>query len=40
MMRVFLDAGYAVTREYASGVVDLGFDISPTVASRAVHRLA
>jgi acyl-CoA synthetase (NDP forming)/GNAT superfamily N-acetyltransferase len=36
MMRVFLDAGYAVTREYSSGVVDLAFDISPTVASRAV----
>ena len=36
MLRVFLDAGYAVTREYDSGVVDLAFDISPTAASRAV----
>ena len=36
MMRVFLDAGYAVTREYSSGVVDLEFDIGPTMASRAV----
>lgn len=36
MLRVFIDAGYAVTREYASGVVDLAFDISPTAASRAV----
>jgi len=36
MVRVFLDAGYAVTREYSSGVVDLEFDISPTADSRAV----
>lgn len=36
MMRVFLDAGYAVTREYSSGIVDLAFDISPTAESRAV----
>ncbi|HET8588908.1 MAG TPA: GNAT family N-acetyltransferase [Nakamurella sp.] len=36
MLRVFLDAGYGVTREYSSGVVDLEFDISPTAASRAV----
>ncbi|OJV25846.1 MAG: GNAT family N-acetyltransferase [Actinobacteria bacterium 69-20] len=36
MLRVFLDAGYAVQREYASGVVDLAFDISPTAASREV----
>ncbi len=36
MLRVFLDAGYAVTREYTSGVVDLHFDISPTADSRAV----
>ncbi len=36
MLRVFLDAGYAVTREYSSGVVDLAFDILPTAASRAV----
>ncbi len=37
MVRVFLDAGYAVTREYSSGVIDLAFDISPTAASRAVR---
>ncbi len=36
MLRVFRDAGYAVTREYSSGVVDLAFDISPTAESRAV----
>ncbi len=36
MLRVFLDAGYAVTREYSSGVVDLAFEIGPTDASRAV----
>lgn len=36
MLRVFLDAGYAVTREYSSGIVDLRFDISPTAESRAV----
>jgi acyl-CoA synthetase (NDP forming)/GNAT superfamily N-acetyltransferase len=36
MLRVFLDAGYGVTREYSSGVVDLAFDIGPTAASRAV----
>jgi acyl-CoA synthetase (NDP forming) len=36
MLRVFRDAGYAVTREYSSGVVDLAFSISPTEASRAV----
>ncbi len=36
MLRVFLDAGYAITREFSSGVIDLGFDIEPTEASRAV----
>ena len=36
MMRVFLDAGYSVRREYDSGVVDLVFDIQPTERSRAV----
>ena len=36
MMRVFLDAGYSVQREYDSGVVDLVFDIQPTESSRAV----
>ncbi len=36
MMRVFLDAGYSVRREYESGVVDLAFDIQPTERSRAV----
>lgn len=36
MLRVFIDAGYAVRREYDSGVVDLHFDIEPTEKSRAV----
>lgn len=37
MLRVFIDAGYEVTRRYSSGTVDLAFDISPTAASRAVR---
>ena len=36
MLRVFLDAGYSVRREYDSGVVDLVFDIQPTDKSREV----
>src|SRR5450755_4270875 len=36
MLRVLVDAGYTVRREYASGVVDLVFDIEPTEKSRAV----
>src|SRR5664279_1664876 len=36
MLGVFLDAGYAVHREYDSGVVELAFDIGPTDESRAV----
>ncbi len=36
MLRVFIDAGYEVTREFSSGVVDLGFDIRPTASSLAV----
>ena len=36
MVRVFIDAGYSVNREYDSGVVDLVFDIGPTEKSRAV----
>ncbi len=36
MLRVFIDAGYEVTREFSSGIVDLGFDIAPTAASLAV----
>jgi len=36
MVRVFLDAGYAVRREYESGVVEVEFDIAPTAASREV----
>jgi len=36
MVRVFIDAGYVVNREYDSGVVDLVFDIGPTEKSRAV----
>ena len=36
MVRVFIDAGYTVHREYDSGVIDLVFDIAPTEKSRAV----
>jgi len=36
MLRVFMDAGYAVHRNYDSGVVDLVFPIEPTEKSRAV----
>ena len=36
MVRVFIDAGYAVTREFSSGIVDLAFDIAPTASSLAV----
>jgi len=36
MVRVFIDAGYSVKREYDSGVIDLVFDIGPTEKSRAV----
>src|SRR5450755_904614 len=36
MLRVLVDAGYTVHREYDSGVVDLLFDIEPTEKSRAV----
>src|SRR5664279_3338951 len=36
MLRVFMDAGYTVHREYDSGVAELGFDIAPTERSRAV----
>ena len=36
MLRVFMDAGYTVHREYDSGVVELVFDIEPTEKSRAV----
>jgi acyl-CoA synthetase (NDP forming)/ribosomal protein S18 acetylase RimI-like enzyme len=36
MVRVFIDAGYSVKREYDSGIVDLVFDIEPTEKSRAV----
>src|SRR6478672_10893523 len=36
MVRVFIDAGYTVGREYDSGVIDLVFDIEPTEKSRAV----
>lgn len=36
MLRVFIDAGYAVTREFSSGVVEVVFDIEPTEASRLV----
>ncbi len=36
MLGVFMDAGYAVHREYDSGVVELMFDIEPTEKSRAV----
>ena len=36
MVKVFIDAGYHVTREYGSGIVDLVFNIEPTEKSRAV----
>ncbi len=36
MVRVFIDAGYSVHREYDSGVIDLVFDIAPTDKARAV----
>ena len=36
MLRVFTDAGYAVTREFDEGVLEVAFDIAPTEASRAV----
>ncbi len=36
MLRVFTDAGYAVTREFADGVLEVAFDIAPTEASRTV----
>lgn len=38
MLRVFIDVGYAVSRDFSSGVVDLEFDIAPTEASWAVAR--
>ena len=38
MVRVFIDAGYVVKREYDSGVVDLEFDIAPTEKSIQVAR--
>jgi acyl-CoA synthetase (NDP forming)/GNAT superfamily N-acetyltransferase len=37
MLRVFADAGYQVTREYADGVVHLTFPIAPTERSRRVQ---
>ena len=36
MVRVFIDAGYSVHREYDSGIIDLVFGIAPTDKSRAV----
>ncbi|AZI57681.1 GNAT family N-acetyltransferase [Nakamurella antarctica] len=36
MLRVFIDAGYVVTREFSQGVVEVVFDIAPTEASRSV----
>jgi len=36
MLRVFLDAGYSATREYADGVIHLAFPIGPTETSQAV----
>ncbi len=38
MVRVFIDAGYVVKREYESGVIDLEFDIAPTEKSIQVAR--
>lgn len=37
MLRVFADAGYQVTREYADGVVHLTFPTAPTERSRGVQ---
>ncbi|NUP34507.1 MAG: GNAT family N-acetyltransferase, partial [Streptomycetaceae bacterium] len=37
MIRVFTDAGYIVTREYADGVVHLTFPVAPTDRSRQVQ---
>ncbi|HEX6756096.1 MAG TPA: GNAT family N-acetyltransferase, partial [Mycobacteriales bacterium] len=36
MVRVFLDAGYSATREYADGVIHLTFPVEPTETSLAV----
>jgi acyl-CoA synthetase (NDP forming)/GNAT superfamily N-acetyltransferase len=38
MLRVFLDAGYAVEREHDSGAVHVRFDIGPTEESVALAR--
>jgi len=38
MLRVFSDAGYQISREYADGVVHLTFPIAPTVRSTEVQR--
>jgi acyl-CoA synthetase (NDP forming)/RimJ/RimL family protein N-acetyltransferase len=38
MVRIFLDAGYQVSREFDSGVLHLEFDIDPTEQSIAVGR--
>jgi acyl-CoA synthetase (NDP forming)/GNAT superfamily N-acetyltransferase len=37
MVRVFRDAGYQVSREYAEGVLHLEFDVDPTERSLAVR---
>jgi acyl-CoA synthetase (NDP forming)/GNAT superfamily N-acetyltransferase len=37
MVRVFVDAGYDVSRRYADGVVHLTFPVAPTERSRAVQ---
>ena len=37
MVRVFRDAGYQVSREFADGVVHLEFDIDPTERSLEVR---
>ena len=39
MVRVFRDAGYQVSREFADGVLHLEFDIDPTERSMEVQRL-
>ena len=39
MVRVFRDAGYQVSREFADGVLHLEFDIDPTERSLEVARL-
>ena len=38
MLRIFLDAGYSLTRSYDSGTVHVEFDVAPTATSDEVMR--